>query len=886
MTRMLCTLLAYLLIVSTFTGCSLFDSDDTASVSDVDKESASTVEGLGDENLLDAEDEMLAESSDLAQTSDDEFINEIEGPEESEPEDDFAEELDDSSLDQEMQTAELSDDNEDDFTEDEFSETNDFEVDQELAKDEFTDFEDDFQAIDNTTDEFAVAEDMTEEEPVAEEPVIDVPDEGTPIVDVPEEESTPIVASNQVTNLEYKAFENGGTVVIETAQPATYQKIVDPERNQIIIQVNEVGLPARFQRPYITKDFKQDIATINAYADETGNARFVIQMKRPVDPAVTREGKSILVMTSESAFMSFAANKSNSPETKEESLNQLVSENEFNEDVGEAGKAKVLGEIDTSLEPDKPKIMEIKSNDGSISGLGDSKSGLSLNEGVFRGDPISLEFVDEDVRTIIEVIADKSGLNLIMDKEVSGQANLRLRDVPWDQALLVLLRSQGLGYVKQGSVLRIAKQSTLSSEAKSVSDQIKSEKQAKLLSSGIKVKYIPVSYAKVAELAPKLKEFTSKEGKIAFDDRTSSLVITDFGEYIARIEELVKALDTPPMQVEIESKLIEAREDFVREAGINWGIAGQPFDVNSQTAAINAGLNNVQATTGFSMDLSIGTFDIFGDLTAALNIFENQNKIKVLSQPRVVTMNKVPAVIEQVTQIPILQITVQQGITTETIQFQDLTLSLNVTPQITFKGDVILDVELKREFAGTQAQDGTRELNRRRAKTTVMVKNGKTAVIGGVYQLDDTDIDSGIPGLKDIPLIGYLFKSTREERSKNELLLFLKPKILKEIEGPMVSKAATTNSDPNYDPFEELSVDEGDNSESELNLDEVEQGIQEEELSEDVGELSLDDVDEFAEPSTEDASTSDDLVEDDPADTPVDEPDDDFPEEEGDSLQL
>jgi type IV pilus assembly protein PilQ len=379
-----------------------------------------------------------------------------------------------------------------------------------------------------------------------------------------------------------------------------------------------------------------------------------------------------------------------------------------------------------------------------------------------------------------------------------------------------------LGYVKQGSVLRIAKQETLSKEAQAVSNQIKNEKQAKLLSGGIKVKYIPVSYAKVSELAGKLKDFTSIEGKIAFDDRTSSLVITDYGEYIDRIVELVKALDTAPMQVEIESKLVEARETFIRESGINWDINGQPFPFGDQSSTINSSLGGNIPDNGFSLDLNIGTFDIFGDLTASLAVFESDNKIKVLSQPRIVTMNKVAAEIRQTLQVPIQRAVITPtGPPIITFELLDVNLGLKVTPQITFKGDVILEVDVKRDFAGAQNVDGSRELNKRSATSTVMVKNGKTAVIGGIYQLDDGDIETGIPLLKDIPLLGNLFKQNRKEKIKSELLLFLKPKILREVDGPLVSQSSSGGSAQTYDAFEELSLDEGKRSES---LDEPVEG--------------------------------------------------------------
>lgn len=801
MTRMLCSLLVALACVLTLGSCSLFDSDERVGPGDPDTATSET-------GVLDAEDELLAESDNLAQSGSEEAASgESEGESFSDSSDEDADEsvaAAEESLDEELSDSELDE---------KPSNTNASQVDQNLAENELddldeegdtaapgakvadADLEDDGNFLDadvKEKDEFAL-----DAEPPATETLTAPPGtSGSPSDFV----TAPVVSSssynNEVTNLEYKAFENGGTVVIETASPASYQVNEDPNLNQVIISLDGVGLPERFKRPYITKDFRQDIATINGYTDEgTGAARFVIQLKRPIKPVIQKEGSSILVMTGSGSPMV--------AQSSEGSMDQLSAQNSL--DVQAAGDSEIRIE-DQVYSMNDPNNSSLKSAFGNV-----DKSGVQLNNGKFTGDKINVEYTDTDIRTIIDMIADRSGVNLIMDDEVEGRTSVRLRNVPWDQALLVTLRSKGLGYVKQGNVLRIAKQQTLSNEAQAISNQIKSEREAQLLSGGIKVKYIAVSYANVNELATKLKDFKSKEGQIAFDDRTSSLVITDYGEYIERIEELVKALDTAPMQVEIAAKLVEAREQFIREAGINWDIGGADMAMGAQTGRIQSALGGGGANPaqGFTLDLTFGTFDILGDLSAALSLYENQNKIKVLSQPRIVTMNKIKASIEQTTQIPIETVITQPNQPPQiTYTFQDLKLSLGVTPQITFKGDVILEVELRREFPGSEAKNGQRELNKRLAKTTVMVKNGLTAVIGGIYQMDDTDIDRGIPVLKDIPLIGYLFKQISVEKSKNELLLFLKPKVLKETEGTMVSTVAPAAS---FDPFEELSVDEGAN---------------------------------------------------------------------------
>lgn len=663
-----------------------------------------------------------------------------------------ADELDGQELADEFD-AEDSIDEEDSFGDEEFEDEefaeNDNqlteELDVQLVNDELDDFQADTNPEEQFQDDFVVDSSPVVDEPAPEQAIIDTPEYGP---------------SNQITNLGYKSFENGGTVVIETTSPAQYQVREEPELNQIIVEVDNVNLPAKFKRPYVTKDFKQDIATINAYQDEgAATARFVIQLKRPITPMVQQEGSAILVMT-----------------------------NQPPQDFAYQPKEKLGGAL----------------------GLPDSSNSLEAVK--YKGELTSIEVSGVDIRDVIHNIAEQSGVNLIIDSDVKATVNLRLRDVPWDQALMVLLKTHSLGYVKEGNVLRIAKQETLSTEAQQISKQIENEKKARELAGGIKVKYIPVSYASVEKLEKKLKDFVSKEGKVTHDLRTSSIVITDYEEYIARMTKLISALDIPPLQVEIDSKLIEAREEFVREAGINWGLVGESFGGGGQTGSVNVSSNPFEASKaarGMSLDLSYGTFDIFGDLRASLGLFERQNKIKVLSQPKVQVLNKEKAIISSITQVPIKQITNIQGVTTETITFQDLVLSLEVIPQITFRGDVIMDVELKREFAGQAVEDGQRELNKRKAKTTVMVKNGKTAVIGGIYQLDDNNGDRGIPWLKDIPIIGYLFKQISVEKRKSELLLFLKPKILKDENSKLISKMGAESGFDSTNEFEEMSVDEG-----------------------------------------------------------------------------
>ena len=780
MTRILYSFLGLFLCYILLVSCA--SSEQRVKIDEIDKGSVSAdVEVEQDESEDFLEEEDLADGqSDQADPVDEEASEEDESlaeKDEALEDDESLAEEDDEDLFDEQSDDEFADEDSEEVP-GEVSATDENQVDQELVDEELEELLDEGsllgqqespKPVDETKETLESAQGTSILESAQGSSVVDIPSDPSP--STPKEEK-PTAFSNEITNLEYKAFENGGTVVIETASPADYRVIENPEKQQLVVQVKDVHLPKRFERPYITKDFNQDVAIIKAYRDEqTGSARFVIQFQENLSspPVVQREGASILVMT-----------KTGGPPGPDHLM------------------ARGQG--------DQPQDMNIRQGDSPGESMGQSTGlGAEFGSDKFTGEKINLEFTNTDVRTIIEVIVERSGINLIMDEDVGGNTNVRLRDIPWDQALLVILRSKGLGYVRQGNILRVGRQETLSREAAALSDQIKNQKQAKLLSRGLKVKYIPVSYADVNQLAGKLKGFVSKEGKIAFDDRTSSLVVTDYDEYLERVMALVKALDTPPMQVEIAAKLVEAREEFVRETGINWSLDGKPFDLGSQTGNLSIAKGGGINRSGLSFDLSVETFDIFGDLTATLGLYEQQDKVKVLSQPRVVTMNKTKATIQQTTQIPNRQTVIQPNVpAVVTFSFIDLTLLLEVTPQITFNEDVILEVQLKREFPGVVNADGQRELNRRSAQTTVMVKNGSTAVIGGIYQMDDVDGNRGIPFLKDIPVIGYLFKQFSLQKTKNELLLFLKPKILKHTLANMASSGEKILFEESFESSDEV----------------------------------------------------------------------------------
>lgn len=590
---------------------------------------------------------------------------------------------------------------------------------------------------------------------------------------IPQRQEPPKAAPaepNKVLAINYMASTNGGTIEIKTAAPAVYKMRPNPNANQYVLEIENAELAEALKRPYIMKDFDGAFGAINAYQNPNGRiARIVVQMKDNLaEPVVTQEGSSLLIIPpgggAKGATASVTKGDSASPTTAEADKYSASDAESF--DIKKASESE--------------RILGARTLDDFLTGS--SK---------FFGRPISIETNSADIRDVIKFIAEESGVNLVIADDVVGKVTVKLRQVPWDQALTIVMSSRGLGYVRQGNVLRITKLATLQAEATAAKSIVDSQNKL----TPLKVKVMPVSYATVSDLATQIKPFLSEgRGQIVSDARTSSLVITDTAEVLMRVERLIKALDIPPAQVMIEGKIVEASENFTRQVGVNWSLTGAPFDVND-SGGLNgtpirgkAGLgvttlnpNQVAAQNGL-FSLKIGTLDFLGSLNASLSLAQSDNMVKIISSPRIVTMNKEKASISQKGEVITIQSTTDtSGGRATTANRSPVELKLEVTPQITAEGSVVLEVSVLRQFAGADADPGgtrARPINTREAKTKVLVPNGQTAVIGGIYQSDESESETGIPGLKNIPIFGWLFKTRTQERLKTELLLFLTPRIL------------------------------------------------------------------------------------------------------------
>ena len=421
----------------------------------------------------------------------------------------------------------------------------------------------------------------------------------------------------------------------------------------------------------------------------------------------------------------------------------------------------------------------------------------------FTGEPVSLDFQNADLRAVLRTFAEISGLNVVIDPQVDGVVDVLLTDIPWDQALDVILRTNRLGYAVDGTVVRIAPLAVLADEEA----QRRELAEARALAGELVVRTRTLSYARAPSMADLVTPLLSARGQVQTDERTNTLIVTDLRERVAAAERLLDELDKPEPQVEIEARIVQAGEDFARAIGVQWGLSGRiaplpggaapPALPNRRGAsgrpgtqgpeaagadggalpAENAGaaVSLPAANAPAALGLSLGAIDGALNLDVVLSAGESDGQVKLLSHPRVTTQNNVQAEIVQGDQIPI-QVVANN---TVTVQFQEAALAMRVTPQITAARTVIMQIEIENGYA-----DFGREVNgfppivTQRASTTVQVASGGTTVIGGIFESEQSSLRNRVPALHRIPLLGWLFRSRADRRRTDELLIFLTPRIV------------------------------------------------------------------------------------------------------------
>ena len=434
----------------------------------------------------------------------------------------------------------------------------------------------------------------------------------------------------------------------------------------------------------------------------------------------------------------------------------------------------------------------------------------------YRGERLSFNFQNIEVRALLQIIAEFSGLNIIASDTVNGSATLRLKDVPWDQALDIIMQSKGLDMRKNGSVMWIAPKDELLTKEK-----LELEQKAQIAElEPLKTESFQLNYQKAEAFkavfgtdGSSANRLLSKRGSAVIEPRTNQLFVTDIASKLEDVRKLIQKTDIASKQVLIEARIVEADDTFSKNLGaklgftdlrgLNGGNAGyqvggnqrvaltgnylgvgeqtgqakltdQSYVPNSQFVSLPAAGINGLSPGSLAVSLFSSAANRF--LNLELSALEADGNGKIISSPRIVTADQLPAHIEQGTEIP-YQVSTSSGATS--IFFRKATLSLDVTPQITPDGNIILNVDVHKDSPGTETRNGI-VINTKQVKTMVLVENGGTVVLGGIFTQEERDDITKIPFLGDIPLLGNLFKTTGKTNNKTELLVFITPKVLAE----------------------------------------------------------------------------------------------------------
>ena len=419
----------------------------------------------------------------------------------------------------------------------------------------------------------------------------------------------------------------------------------------------------------------------------------------------------------------------------------------------------------------------------------------------YAGEKLSLNFQNIEIRSLLQVIADFTNFNIVASDTVTGAVTLRLKDVPWDQALDIILQARGLGMRKTGNVLLIAPKDELVAKEKL---ELESKNAVQNLEQ-LRTQDFRLNYAKASEIATGLVGTTagstgntrilSPRGSVIFEARTNQLFVTDIPSKLEQIQALIAKIDIPVRQVLIEARIVEASDSFGKSLGVRLG--GRPFTVNGADPSKSGGLQFGPSYNGSTGGTTSGDFvnlpgvgqNGFQAATFAVSLFssgatrllnleisaaESDGRGKIVSSPRIVTADQVKALIEQGTELPYQQAT-SSGATS--IAFRKANLKLEVTPQITPEGNIILNVDVNKDSVGRSTANGF-AIDTKHIQTQVLVENGGTVVIGGIYEQSDREDETKVPLLGDIPVLGNLFKQKTRTATKSELLVFITPKTL------------------------------------------------------------------------------------------------------------
>ncbi len=636
-----------------------------------------------------------------------------------------------------------------------------------------------------------------------------------------------------LTGIDFKQMDHKSRIIVSTSDAATYDVFKISEKT-VALDLKKMRVPERLKRGVDTKAFDSAVDYISLYnvkSETSRDVRIIVRLREGVDFEAIQEGKRIYLDFEKPTKPIGRGKAMEADEPHQSQLAEAeVTESEGPEPGSQVAKAKAAeieenpSEKTKTVEEEKvaQEVVKTPKETAAPPEKGTEQEAVTpVEKGApkeeippepsieresiletmavqkrYTGKKLSLDFKDADINNILRLIAEVSDLNIIAAEDVKGKITIRLVDVPWDQALDIILQSNDLGKVRVGNVIRVAPIDKLKKEE----EDALAARRAKEKLEDLSTELIPVNYATAKDLQNQIQEILTDRGSVTVDERTNILVVKDIRSTIDEAKELVTSLDTKTPQVLIEARVVEANADFTRELGVIWGgraekdhgdrrvdAEGNPLPGSKGTSSISGGLLGNDTLINLPLDAPRGAIsfgwiaDLVGlkSLDVTLQALEDAGGGKVISSPRIATLDNTEAYIERGDRIPYLKITEEGTVTTE---FIEANLKLTVTPHVTNDGNIKLKIKVSNDEPDfDRTVQGVPTIKKKEAVTEALVKDNDIIVIGGVYDIDEGTANRGVPFLSRIPIFGWLFKYEKKTSVKEDLLIFISPRVLRDV---------------------------------------------------------------------------------------------------------
>ncbi|KYG11044.1 pilus assembly protein PilQ [Sorangium cellulosum] len=619
-----------------------------------------------------------------------------------------------------------------------------------------------------------------------------------------------------ITDVRFEHQATVDRVIIELSSIPSYRESTG-RAGRRVIELSGARLPDALQRKLDVGAFGGPVRAISAFRRNSDGSKVVVEVEQAEGAAgaLAREGNALVLSVAKGALPStlsgIGADGGAARRTRTVAREDLLGdaaprvETSFEgADGGVGAEPGFAGRSPHHQESSQESLVEPDQ-------AGAFTPALAGQQRRFTGRRIDLDLKDADIHNVLRLISDVGRVNIVTADNVSGTVTIRMRNVPWDQALETVLQAKGLGVVRQGNMIRVAPIADLNKERELAIARRKSELQL----APIETRLIPINYADAKDLQDRAKDMLSPRGSLAVDERTNVLIARDVAGNLNQIEELVRSLDTQTPQVLIEARVVEATSRYVRDIGIQWGgdgtfsaatgnptglvfpsaigLAGGATDTNTPTGGLSPFSNTVSnpnfavnlpavvgAGQGGALGFTLGSINNTVNLGVRLSAAEASGMLRIISSPRILTLDNREARISQGTLIPFSQISAQGVQTT----FQEAKLQLLVKPHVTSDGSVAMHVKINRDepdFNQTSAR-GDPTILKREAETDLLIMDGHTAVIGGIFTRNTGRNLDQVPFFGDIPVLGLLFQRRRASDTRSELVIFLTPRIVNRAE--------------------------------------------------------------------------------------------------------